>query len=316
MTQKQTYSIIFAMAILAVKNLKKYFGTTKAVDGISFQINKGEILGLLGPNGAGKTTTTHMLLGTLTPTSGKIFYFDQKFDQKNKELLQKINYSSAYIRLPWRTTVWENLDVYARLYQVPNKNERIKKLLQEFEVWQFKNRNMSQISAGQNTRVLLAKAFINYPRLLLLDEPTASLDPEIAVKVRQFLVKQQKEYNVSILFTSHNMHEVQEICDRIIVLNKGKVIAQDTPQGLIKKMKKAKVRMFINQKREILEKYLQKRKIKFYERKNKITFALDEKIIPKVLYQISDQGVRYEEIEILKPNLEDYFLQIAKKGKL
>jgi len=139
------------------------------------------------------------------------------------------------------------------------------------------------------------------------------LDPEIALKVRKFLLKQQKEYHVAMLFTSHNLTEVQEICDRIIVLNKGKVLAQDTPEGLIKKIKTSHVKMIIVQNKPVLEKYLQSRKIKFSWKKNKISFNLDENLIPKVLYQISNQGIRYEEIEILRPTLEDFFLEIIKK---
>ncbi|GAG24724.1 unnamed protein product, partial [marine sediment metagenome] len=150
---------------------------------------------------------------------------------------------------------------------------------------------------------------------LILDEPTASLDPDIAVKVRQFLVKQQKEYHVAMLFTSHNMHEVQEICDRIIFLNKGKIIAQDTPWGLIKRLKKAKIKMAIVKGKNALEKYLKTTKIKFYWKKQKIIFKLEEENIPKILYQISDKGVRYAEIEILRPSLEDFFLETVEKTK-
>lgn len=315
------------MKALEVKQLKKYFVdkkwwnprstpvVTKAVDNISFNIKEGEIVGLLGPNGAGKTTTAQMLLGTLTPTSGEIFYFGKRFTPKTREVLNRINFSSAYIDLPWRMTVAENLDVYAHLYQVKNRKKRIKKLLKEFEIEKAYNKTMSQLSAGQKTRVLLTKAFINYPQLLILDEPTASLDPDIAVKVRQFLLRQQKEYQVAMLFTSHNMHEVQEICDRIIFLNHGKIIARDTPLGLIKKLKQAKVKMAIVEKKNILEKYLRKSKIKFYWRKERITFELNEELIPKVLYQISDHGVRYAEIEILRPNLEDFFLEVINKEK-
>jgi ABC-2 type transport system ATP-binding protein len=301
------------MVVLQIKNLKKYFRKTKAVDDISFEINQGEIVGLLGPNGAGKTTTTQILLGTLTPTAGEIFYFGQKFTSQNKEVLKKINFASAYIALPWRITVWENLDVYARMYEVKKRKERIKRLLKAFEVYTLRNKAVDQLSAGQKTRVLLAKAFINYPQLLLLDEPTASLDPEIAIKVRKFLLKQQKEYQMAMLFTSHNLVEVQEICDRIIVLNKGKIVAQDSPENLIKKIKTSHIKMIIIQNRPVLEKYLQSRKINFSWKKNKISFSLDESLIPKILYQISAQGVRYEEIEILRPTLEDFFLEIIKK---
>lgn len=315
------------MAVLQIKNLKKHFIKrkwwkpkskpiiTRAVDDISFDIKKGEILGLLGPNGAGKTTTTQMLLGALTPTSGDIFYFGEKFTDKTKNLLNKINFCSAYINLPQRITVWENLNIYAHLYQVENKKDRIKRLLKEFEVWELKDKAINQLSSGQKTRVLLTKAFINYPRVIILDEPTASLDPDIAVKVRQFLTKQQKEYNVAMLFTSHNMHEVQDICDRIVFLDKGKIIAQDTPSKLVKKLKKAKIRMTITKNKKDLEGYLKLRKINFYWKKEKIVFSLNEEIIPKVLYKISDKGVRYDEIEILRPNLEDFFLEIVGKNK-
>jgi len=315
------------MAILQVKNLTKHFKnkkwwkinsqptTIKAVNGVSFTVKEGEIVGLLGPNGAGKTTTTQMLLGTLTPTKGKILYFNKEFDQYRSEILSQVNFSSAYIELPSRMTVWENLDVYARIYEVKNKNKRIERFLKEFRVWQLKDKKMLNLSSGQTTRVLLAKAFLNHPKLLILDEPTASLDPEIAVKVREFLINQQKEYQVSMLFTSHNMAEVQEICDRIIFLDQGKIIAQDTPLGLVKKLKKAKIKMIITQGKKILEKELKKKKISFKWKNQEVFFETNEKIIPKLLYQISDKGVRYSEIEILKPNLEDFFLEIAGKDK-
>lgn len=313
------------MNILQVKNLKKHYidkkwwlpGSkpivTQAVNRVSFEINKGEIVGLLGPNGAGKTTITHMLLGTLTPTAGDIYYFGKKFSSKSKEVLDQVNFSSAYIRLPWLMTVWENLDVYARLYCVKNKKQRIERLLKEFEVFDLKKRKINQLSSGQITRVLLAKAFINYPKILILDEPTASLDPDIAQKVRKFLIKQQKEYKVAMLFTSHNMHEVQEICDRIIFLDKGKIIAHDTPLGLVKKLKKTKIRMQIDKNKELLEKYLKEKKFKYLWKNNQVIFSIDEQAIPKVLYKISDQGIRYSDIEILRPNLEDFFLSITTK---
>lgn len=313
------------MTVLQVNKLKKYFvekkwwqpraqpKITKAVDDISFAIKEGEILGLLGPNGAGKTTTSQMLLGALTPTSGEIFYFGQRFSEKTKELLNRVNFSSAYIDLPWRMTVAENLDVYAHLYQVKNRKKRVKRLLKEFEIEEVHNKTMYQLSAGEKTRVLLTKAFINYPQVLILDEPTASLDPDIAVKIRQFLLKQQKEYHVAMLFTSHNMLEVQEICDRIIFLDKGRIIAHDTPGGLIKKLKKTRVRMLVTKGRKALEKYLQNAQIKFYWKKRKVVFELNEEIIPRVLYQLSDKGVRYIEIDILRPTLEDFFLEVVNK---
>src|SRR3989344_2466688 len=222
--------------VLKVKNLTKSFGDFTAVDRVSFELKKGEILGLLGPNGAGKTTTIRMLLGTLKPTSGQIEYFGKDFFANRSEVLQEINYASAYSRLPWRLTAGENLDVYARLYGVKNRKERIDNLMREFEVSEIKNKTMDGPSAGQSTRVMLCKAFINYPKLILLDEPTASLDPDIASRVRQFLLRQQEEYQVSMLFTSHNMKEVTEVCDRVIFLKNGKIIAEDTPENLAKRV--------------------------------------------------------------------------------
>ncbi len=162
---------------------KKY---THAVAGISFSLKKGEILGVLGPNGAGKTTTIQMLLGTLIPSSGRISYFGKPFDGNDPTILKRINYSSAYIELPWRLSVAENLDIYGRIYEVKDRGARIDLLLKRFGIYDLKYRNMRALSAGQMTRVILVKAFLNSPEIILLDEPTASLDPEIAKQIRLF----------------------------------------------------------------------------------------------------------------------------------
>lgn len=223
--------------VLQVANLKKYFTKpklTKAVDDVSFSVNQGEIVGILGPNGAGKTTIIQMLLGVSTPTAGEIFYFNKPFAQNETEVKQLINYSSAYTNLPFRMTVKENLDVYARIYQVKNKKDRINKLLAAFRVEDLAGKRMNQLSAGQKTRVLLAKSFLNWPKIILLDEPTSSLDPESAGQVRQFLLFQQKKHKVTILITSHNMKEVEELCDKIIFLQAGKIIASGAPKDLLK----------------------------------------------------------------------------------
>ena len=315
------------MSVLTVKNLSKYFYekkwfkpgqkpiVVKAVDDISFDIEKGEILGLLGPNGAGKTTTVQMLLGVLTSSRGSISYFGKLFDTEHKECLKEVNFSSAYINLPNRMTVWENLVVYARLYEVPDRNKRIDRLLTDFECLEFKKKRINQLSAGQKTRVMLTKAFINYPKLILLDEPTASLDPDIAVKVRQFLLKQQREYKVAMLFTSHNMHEVQEICDRIIFLNKGHIVAQDTPRGLLRKMKKTELQLTLAKGKAFLEKYLKGKKLMYSSKDDTVKININEDAIPKVLYRLSEGGVRYSDLDIIRPTLEDYFLQIVDSSK-
>jgi len=232
--------------ILSVKNLSKYFyrpKLTKAVDGISFSVREGQIVGVLGPNGAGKTTTIQMLLGVSTPTAGEIFYFGRKFTGDESEIKKKINFSSAYSSLPYRMTVWENLDIYARIYEVTERYAKIKKLLETFKVAQFSNKRIIQLSAGQKTRVMLVKAFLNWPKIILLDEPTASLDPEISNQVRQFLLYQQKQYQATILITSHNMQEVEQLCDSIIFLHQGKIIAQGKPQVLLKKFNLGKMQL-------------------------------------------------------------------------
>jgi ABC-2 type transport system ATP-binding protein len=224
--------------VLSVKDLKKYFHQpklTKAIDGISFKVTQGQIVGVLGPNGAGKTTTIQMLLGVSTPTSGTISYFGKNFTGKETEIKQMINFSSAYANLPFRMTVWENLDIYARIYNIQNRKERIEHLLKAFGVESLAKKSMIQLSAGQKTRVMLAKSFLNWPKIILLDEPTASLDPEIADQVRKFLLNQQKTHKVTILITSHNMKEVEELCDNIIFLHHGKILASGSAQELLKK---------------------------------------------------------------------------------
>ncbi|MBI4999439.1 ABC transporter ATP-binding protein, partial [Candidatus Gottesmanbacteria bacterium] len=213
--------------IVEVKNLTKKFNGFTAVDNLSFEIKEGEILGLLGPNGAGKTTTIQMLLGLTTPTGGTIEIFGMDLVRNRSEILKKVNFSSSYVYLPSRLTVTENLKVFCGLYEVPNSDKRIDEILETFEAKDLKHLKFSRLSSGQRTRIMLCKAFLNRPRLLFLDEPTASLDPDLADKTRKYLLELQKKDEISILFTSHNMDEIEEVCDRVIFLNKGKIIAED-----------------------------------------------------------------------------------------
>jgi ABC-2 type transport system ATP-binding protein len=231
--------------VLEVNKLTKQFGDYLAVNHLSFSIEEGEILGLLGPNGAGKSTTIYMLLDVMEPTSGEIKYFGKTFKQDRSNILKRVNYSSAYISLPWLFTLDQVLSVYADLYEVPNKKKRINKLLEEFEIDHLRKKAVHTLSAGEKARLLLTKAFLNYPEIILLDEPTASLDPDIAVKIREFLKKEQKEYKVSMLFTSHNMGEVEEMCDRVIILNKGKIVAEDTPENLANQITTSQMEVLI-----------------------------------------------------------------------
>ncbi len=300
--------------VLEVIGLTKKFKDFTAVDNISFDIRQGEILGLLGPNGAGKTTTIHMLLDVMDPTSGSISYFGKPLKGNRSEILKQLNFSSAYISLPWLFTVEEVLNVFANLYEVPNKEYRIKRLLSEFEIEHLRKKSIHMLSAGEMARLLLTKAFINYPKIILLDEPTASLDPDIAVKIRGFLRRQQKEYKVSMLFTSHNMAEVEEMCDNIVFLNKGKIIAKDKPENLSKQIPESEVE-FITKNIEEAKKFLEFQTISFVQNKNTFKINIKTKEISRFITSMTSEKIEYEDISINKPNLEDYFLKMSKRSR-
>jgi ABC-2 type transport system ATP-binding protein len=218
-----------ATPILEADRLVKTFGDSTALDGLSFAVAEGESLGLLGVNGAGKTTAMNLLLGLTTPTSGQVRMFGRDLWKHRVEILRKVNFSSAYTALPSNLLVWQNLTVFARLYGVPNPKQRIGHLLELLDITHLRKSVTGRLSAGESTRVNLAKALLNEPRLLLLDEPTASLDPDIADRVRKLLRKLQSETGLSILYTSHNMRDIEEVCDRLVFLHGGKVLAEGTP---------------------------------------------------------------------------------------
>jgi ABC-2 type transport system ATP-binding protein len=219
-------------SIVEVEGLTKVFNGTTAVDNISFEMYEGEILGLIGPNGAGKTTTLQMLLGLTTPTSGTVRIFGLDLKKNREEILKKVNFSSSYISLPFSLTVRENLTVFARLYGVKERKKRIDELLEVFEIGDIANIPTRRLSSGQITRVCLCKALLNNPRVLFLDEPTASLDPDIADKTRRLLQRIRRENGLSILYTSHNMKEMEEMCDRILFMDRGRVIALGRPDEI------------------------------------------------------------------------------------
>ncbi len=221
--------------IIEVNNLVKNFGTFEAVKGISFYVEEGTITGFLGPNGAGKTTTIQMLLDIITPTTGDIKIFGENYKDNRASILSKLNFSSPYVSMPGSLKVWENLYTFARLYGVKNIKEKVKEVASFFEIENMMDKMTASLSTGQLTRMNLTKALMNDPKLLLLDEPTASLDPDIADKTRMLLLKIQKERGITILYTSHNMEEVEEICDRVIFVNQGKIKDEGTPEELIKK---------------------------------------------------------------------------------
>ena len=224
---------------IEVDRLTKRFGDVTAVDNLSFTVAPGEILGLLGPNGAGKTTTIQLLLGLTTPTSGAARVLGLDVQQHRRAVLQRVNFSSAYISLPTNLSVWENLHVFARLYGIRQPRQKILALLELFELPHMINRITGALSSGQLTRLNLCKAFLNDPEVLFLDEPTASLDPAIATKVRETLQHMQRERQVTMLYTSHNMHEIERMCDRVIFLAQGCIVTQGTPQDVLRRAQSA-----------------------------------------------------------------------------
>lgn len=218
--------------VLEVKNLVKKFDNFVAVDGISFSIEEGQILGFLGPNGAGKSTTIHCLLGIIKPEEGEIKVFGRDLFKNRGEIMQQVNYSTVEYVLPWHLTLYESLYVYAKLYQVVNPKERIMELLSQFEMLDMRKKLIRDLSFGQRARGSICKALINHPKLLLLDEPMASMDPDVVDRGITLIKKIQKEEKMSILYTSHNMWEIEEVADRVIFINHGKIIAQGTPLEL------------------------------------------------------------------------------------
>ena len=214
---------------LEVKNLVKNFQSTIAVNNISFVIEKNKTLGLLGPNGCGKTTSIGMMLGLITPTSGKIFINEINLEPKNRILLLKsMNFASPYIELPKKLTVRQNLEVYARLYNVKYIKKRIEEMVEDLNLQKFLDKKTGELSSGQKNRVALAKSLINKPKLLFLDEPTASLDPDVGDFVREYIEKYKKKNELTILLASHNMKEVERLCNNVIMMKQGKIVDSGT----------------------------------------------------------------------------------------
>ena len=221
---------------IQIKNLKKKFNDSFAVNGINFEIDKDRTLGLLGPNGCGKTTSIGMILGLIKPTSGEIIIDNKNLDTfKRDEILARINFASPYIELPKKLTVRQNLEVYSRLYGIKNRKERIDEISEDLNISDFFERKTGELSSGQKNRVSLAKSLINKPEILLLDEPTASLDPDIGDFVRSYIQNYRSKNKVTILLASHNMAEVERLCDSIIMMKNGKIIDRGTCKQLIDK---------------------------------------------------------------------------------
>ena len=220
---------------LEVFQLSKVYNKREAVKNISFKIKKNEIVGILGPNGCGKTTTIGMILGLLKPTKGRVLINGFEIEAKRVDILNNVNFISPYIELPKKLTVKQNLEVYGRLYDIKDLNEKIDNLSHKLRLNEILHKITGELSSGQKNRVSLAKSIINDPKVLLLDEPTASLDPETGDFVRSFLEDYQKDKGASILLASHNMNEVERLCSSVLMMKNGTIIDQDSPANLIKK---------------------------------------------------------------------------------
>lgn len=304
------------MDILTVKNLTKKFGRFTAVNNISFSLKEGEVLGLLGPNGAGKTTTIQMLLGITIPDKGTIQYFGKDFFQNKQNSLSKINYTSTYNELQGRETVMENLIVSSLLYEVKDFKTKIARLVDYFKVGPLLDRRYRFLSSGEMSRVNLIKALLNDPKVLLMDEPTASLDPDIADQTLTLIENLNKDHKVSVLYTSHNMKEVERMCDRVIFLSRGKVVAEDTPLNLTKKIEDVQLNLTFDGDKNTIQEYLLKNKYKIrFKGENVVKVYTKEKLVPKIIFALSRRNIWITNIDIEKPTLEDVFIQISRKNK-
>jgi len=221
-------------AILETTQLCKSYGALKAVDGVSFEVRPGEIVGLVGPNGAGKTTIINMVLGVLQPTSGRVVIEGLDVARSRSQALSRTNFAAVYAPLPGNLTVEQNLRIFGLIYDVPRLGERIASLLQEFDLERFARTKCGLLSSGEQTRVSLAKAMLNRPRLLLLDEPTASIDPATAREIRAHIQRIASDGGGGVLWTSHNMYEVAEVCDRVLFISRGRILLQGEPEALVR----------------------------------------------------------------------------------
>ena len=220
---------------IEIKNLNKQYNNIEAVKNINFTINKGTIIGLLGPNGSGKSTTLGMMLGLIKPTSGTVIINGKNIEHNRTNLLEKMNFISPYVELPKKLTIEENLKVYGRMYGVNNLQDKISDLMKELNLTEFKKRKTGELSSGQKNRVSLAKALINDPEILLLDEPTASLDPDVGDYIRSYIENFASKKNATILLASHNMNEVERLCSEVMMMKSGTIIDKGTCNSLINK---------------------------------------------------------------------------------
>jgi len=240
-------------SVLAVTGLHKTYGALTAVEAVSFEVRPGEIVGLVGPNGAGKTTTISMVMGILQPTAGEVRIAGFDIAQRRSQALALTNFAAAYAPLPGNLTVEQNLRVFGMIYGVADLSARIEALLAEYDLMAYRKTKTGVLSSGEQTRVTLAKAMLNNPRLLLLDEPTASIDPATARRIRQHIVDVAEKAGAGVLWTSHNMYEVAEVCDRVLFLSRGRVLLEGEPAALVRQHQAASLEdLFVSVANEAL----------------------------------------------------------------
>ncbi len=297
--------------VLEVKNLVKDYKGYRAVNDISFKVPKGKVVGFLGPNGAGKTTTIQILIGITKETSGTISYFGLPFSKNRETVLGRVNYTSAFNTLLGRISVIENLLVYANLYGVTNPRNRVNELISFFDLEEQRNEVYWNLSAGQKTRVNLVKSLLNDPELILMDEPTASLDPDVADKTLSLIEELRDQRQISILYTSHNMNEITRICDEVIFLDKGKIVAQDTPLNLTKRIDRSILILYVGNI-EQSHTILRENNLEYKSEHNRLEIPTREEKIAPLIIELGNKGLDIRDLEIVKPNLEDVFLQIAR----
>lgn len=302
--------------VLKVEDLYKDYGSFHAVNGISFSVPRGKVVGFLGPNGAGKTTTIQMILGITERTSGTIKYFGKDFFANRVESLQRINFVSAFNPLQGRISVMQNLIVFSKLYQINNYKEKIEELCSYFEMTNLLPQRYWDLSAGQKTRVNLVKSLLNDPELLLMDEPTASLDPDITDKTLSLIEDLRDKRNLSILYTSHNMDEITRICDEVIFIDHGKIVEQDTPLNLTKKISGVTLELMFEGKKQKIAEALEHAGLRHeFTDENRLKIETEERFVAKILSLLENAKAGITDIDLVKPTLEDVFLEIARKEK-
>jgi len=301
-----------------MKSFKQKKKIVEAVKGISFSVKKGEILGFLGPNGAGKSTTINMLTGLVTPDAGeiKILGLDPI---RNWELVRNsTNVATAYEHLSDVLTVKQNLKVYAKLYGVKNYNEKIQEVTDLFKVNHILNRRANKLSSGEHTRMILAKSFLNDPKVIFMDECTVGLDPDVAEHTRQIILDYNRDRGCSILFTSHYMYEVEELCKKVVFMENGKIVKIGTPKDIKKTMTNQTIELDVVRNRPKLMSLLKNKGINFMcLDKNLISFQIDSKEhnLQNILNVITNNKISFKDIHIKKPTLDDFFIKLARKKR-